>query len=177
MCPLDTLSDRLTETNTRLMIYHQACVHEDKSMTELKKFEYWPYTAIPPVLPVVKECLEKIRQNFITMNSIAHRKGEPDSAWEEYQTVAQEYLSKLHTYNIHVFDTPYRGIALFPIKVQKLIGGKLKTIDGWLVYKDSQDAATTYVSRKQLEKNRDLYACERPIPHDWANNTTGIYVV
>lgn len=141
-------------------------------VSKLKKGrQNWTYEAASKTLPYVRLILGNLRERFVTIWHL-YRVAGYDVANPDYREQARILggeakadLQELGRLGIVAFDSPLRGIALFPFLLQDSHGGTSQK--AFFVYMDSRDRIDTYIQDDALCTHCDLPGYERPVPEAW----------
>ncbi len=130
----------------------------------------WTYTAASRTLPFVRVLLRDLREGFILVwhlfriagNNVNH----PDYR-DQIRCLndeGREALAELDRLGVIAYQSPLRGIALFPFVVHE---GKGRRRKAFYIYKDSRDSIDSYVLEDDLCEHNDLFRYERDVPEAW----------
>lgn len=145
-------------------------------MTESKKTQRaWNYTAASRTLPYVRLVLRDLREHYIRVwhlyrlagNTVDH----PDygDLIRFHSGEGRTALAELKSLGIVPYQSPLRGIALFPFIIRE---GKGVRREMYFVYKDSRDSIDTFIFEDDLGEHNDLYGFERAVPDEWKEPET-----
>lgn len=135
-----------------------------------ERMPIWTYTEASGTVPYIRLMLRDLREGFVAIWHLYKAAGydlnEPDfrdrirGLGDEARTIFRE-LDRL---GVIPYQSPLRGIALFPFVVQE---NKGRSREAYYVYKDIRDEIDSYIFADDLCERNDLYADERPVPTDW----------
>lgn len=135
-----------------------------------KRVTIWTYTAACRTLPYVRLVLRDLREGFVSIWHLYRLAGgdvnHPDDrdGIRRLGDEARTSLDELDRQGIIPYQSPLRGIALFPFIVHE---GRGRSREAYFVYKDTRDEIDTYIFADDLCGRNDLYADERPVPDEW----------
>lgn len=144
-------------------------------MPELnKRLRSWTYAEARRTTPFVRLLLGSLRENFIAawhffrLNGY-DAKGRPYRREVEYhQREGRTALGELQALGVLPYQSPARGIALFPFEVgAEQDGGSTGRRAAYLVYKDSRDRIDSYILADILCTYGDLHGHEKAVPEWW----------
>jgi hypothetical protein len=137
-----------------------------------KRVTIWTYAAACRTLPYVRLVLRDLREGFVAIWHLYKAAGGDVQHPDFRQRIrrlgdeARLIFRELDRLGVIPYQSPSRGIALFPFLVHK---GKGSSREAYYVYKDSRDEIGTYIFADDLCERNDLYADERPVPENWKN--------
>src|SRR5205814_397818 len=79
----------------------------------------------------------------------------------------RKLLTELNQIGVLVYDSPLRGIALFPFFVHHDDGHSSTQREAFFVFKDSRESIDTFIFNDEFCRHADLYGWEREIPDHW----------
>jgi hypothetical protein len=136
----------------------------------------WTYATASRALPYVRLILGKLREQFITIWHLYRVAGydmnNPDYG-EQMRFLRDEggeALAELDRLGVIAYQSPLRGIALFPFAIAGP-GGFRKA---YFVYKDSRDQIDSYIFHDVLCEHNDLLGWERSVPDAWKTNVPAL---
>lgn len=139
-------------------------------MTRRKQPRVWTYAEASRTLPYIRSLLRDLRENFVLVWHIYHLAG-GDVEHPDYRErirrlgdEARTTLAELDRLGVIPYQSPLRGIALFPFVVHE---GKGRRREAYFIYKDTRDEIDTYIIADDLCEQNDLYGDERPLPSGW----------
>jgi hypothetical protein len=130
----------------------------------------WTYAEASRTLPYVRLVLRDLRECYITIWHLYKAAGYDlnDPAYRErfrfLGEAGKAAMQELDFLGVIPYQSPLRGIALYPFVVQDDQGG---TEEAFFVFKDTRDGIDTYILQDDLGENGDLYGDERPVPAGW----------
>jgi hypothetical protein len=130
----------------------------------------WTYAEASRTLPYVWLVLRDLREEFIQIWHLYRLAGydlKHPAYRERFRHLGEAgraALEELDRLGVIPYQSPLRGIALYPCVVQDDRGG---TQEAYFVYKDTRDGIDSYILQDDLGENGDLYGDERVIPDDW----------
>lgn len=143
-------------------------------MRARRRTPLWTYAAASRALPYVRLILGKLREEFITIWHLYRVAGydatNPDYR-DQLRFLGEEgrvALAELDRLGVIAYQSPLRGIALFPFAV----AGPGGVQEAYFVYKDSRDQIDSYIFRDVLCEHDDLLGWEKPVPDAWKTNMT-----
>jgi hypothetical protein len=130
----------------------------------------WTHSAASRTLPYVRLVLRDLREGFIEIWHL-YRLAGGDVNHPEFRDrirrlgqEARAILDEFDRLGVIPYQSPLRGIALYPCVVQDDRGG---TQEAFFVYKDTRGEIDSYILQDDLGENGDLYADEKPVPEAW----------
>lgn len=139
-------------------------------MKRKKQPRVWTYAAASRTLPYIRSLLRDLRENFILVWHVYWLAGgdvdHPDYRdWLRHLgDEARTVLGEFDRLGVIPYQSPLRGIALFPFVVQE---GRGHRRDAYFIFKDTRDDIDTYIIADDLYDRNDLYGNERPVPAGW----------
>lgn len=135
-----------------------------------KQPRVWAYAEASGALPYLRLVLRDLREGFIAIWHL-YRLAGGDVTHPDYRDrirllgdEARTILAELDRLGVIPYQSPLRGIALYPFIVHE---GKGSRREAYFVFKDSRDEIDTYILSDDLCERNDLYADERPVPAGW----------
>ena len=134
-----------------------------------RRVRTWTYSEASRSVPYVRVILGSLRESYIAAwHEFRLSRQEPDCLGhrEERRRHCEEGvvdLEELARLGVFAYDTPLRGIALFPVVIHE--GGSPR--DAYFVYKDSRNEIESFVFNDDLCEHYDLLGWERPVPAAW----------
>jgi hypothetical protein len=134
-----------------------------------KMVRVWSHAEASRTLPYVRLLLGSLREGFITIWHLfrltGYQANNPDHReqmrWLREEAVAD--LEELQRLGILAYDSPSRGIALFPFIVDECETPR----EAFLVYKDSRDNIDSFIFNDEFCEHNDLFGFERAVPDGW----------
>jgi hypothetical protein len=135
-----------------------------------KRVTIWTYAAACRTLPYVRLLLRDLRGGFIAIWHL-YRLAGGDVNHSEYQDrirrlgdEARTIFKELDRLGVIAYQSPLRGIALFPFIVRV---GEGSSREAYFVFKDTRDEIDSYIYADDLCERNDLNADEKPVPEEW----------
>ena len=136
-----------------------------------KRVPNWTCAAASRTLPYIRLVLRDLRECYIAIWHLFRMAGydlnNPDYR-ERFRLLGeagQAALKKLDHLGVIPYQSPLRGIALFPFSIQDDQGGTPQ--EAYFVFKDTRDSIDSYILQDDLGENGDLYGDEKPVPVQW----------
>jgi hypothetical protein len=135
-----------------------------------KGTQVWTHAEASRTIQYVRLLLRNLRENFVLMWHV-YRLVKSDAANQTHRQMLQTCREEAHAafdelnrLSVIAYESPLRGIALFPF----LVPHDCDTLRrAYFVYKDSRDTIDSFVFEDDLCESRNLYACEQQVPNDW----------
>jgi hypothetical protein len=130
----------------------------------------WTYAVASKSVPYIRMVLNDLREGFIAIWHLYKAAGYDlnHPAYRERFRLLGEAgkaaLEELDRLGVIPYQSPLRGIALYPFAFQDDQGG---TQEAFFIYKDTRDGIDSYILQDDLGENGDLYGDEEPIPDAW----------
>lgn len=130
----------------------------------------WTYAEASRTLPYVRLILRDLRECYVTIwhlyKAAGYNLNEPDYR-EQFRLLGEggkAALEELDHLGVIPYQSPLRGIALYPFVVQDDQGG---TEEAFFVFKDTRDGIDSYILQDDLGEYGDLYGDEKLVPASW----------
>jgi hypothetical protein len=135
-----------------------------------KSVRIWTFAEASGVLPYLRLLLRDVREGFIAIWHL-YRLGGGDVNHPDFRDrirrlggEARAVLDEFDRLGVILYQSPLRGIALFPIFVHQSKGVRR---EAYFVYKDTREEIDTYIFADDLCDRNDLYTNEKPVPQEW----------
>jgi hypothetical protein len=135
-----------------------------------RRVTIWTFAAACQTLPYIRLVLRDLREGFIAIWHLYRLAGgdvnHPDfrERTRRLGDEARSILGELDRLGVIPYQSPLRGIALFPFLVHE---GKDRRREAYYVYKDTRGEIDSYIFADDLCGRNDLYADEKPVPAGW----------
>jgi hypothetical protein len=135
-----------------------------------KSVPNWTYAAASRTLPYVSYVLQHLREGFIEIWHLYRIGGNNVNNPKFRDRIrhladdGREAIAELDRLGVIAYQSPLRGIALFPFLVHE---GKGRRRKAYYVFKDTRDSIDSFIFADDLCARNDLYVDERPIPAGW----------
>jgi hypothetical protein len=130
----------------------------------------WTYATVSRTIPYLRLLFRDLRGGFIAIWHL-YRLAGSNVNHPEYQDrirrlsdEARTIFKELDRLGVIPYQSPLRGIALFPFVVRVSEGSNR---EAYFIFKDSRDEIDTYILADDLCERNDLYTDERPVPQEW----------
>jgi hypothetical protein len=131
----------------------------------------WTFTGASRTLPYIRVLLRHLREGFITIWHLFKVAGydAANPAYREQMRFLRDEglaaLEELDHLGVIAYQSPLRGIALFPFLVRYGKGGVSR--EAYFVFKDTRDGIDSFIFADELCEHNDLYGCEMLVPEAW----------
>ena len=136
-----------------------------------KRVPNWSYAAASRTLPYIRLVLRDLREGFVAIWHLYKLAGcdvNHPAYGEQIRLLGDEARAILEEFDrlgVIPYQSPLRGIALFPFLVQDDQGGTPR--EAYFVFRDSRFEADAYILADALCEHNDLHGYERPLPAAW----------
>lgn len=133
----------------------------------------WTLAKARESVKLVRATLQDLRITYIsTWHLYRLNKYQPEGGkyGDEIKKVGDEgrrLLSEFDRIGVIAYQSPLRGIALFPFIAYFRDGNGTTPREAYYVYKDTRESISSYIFADNLCAFNDLYGWERPIPAKW----------
>jgi hypothetical protein len=135
-----------------------------------RRVTIWSHAGASRTISYIRLVLRDLRENFVAIWHV-YRLAGGDVNHPEFRDrirrlgqEARAVLGEFDRLGVIPYQSPLRGIALYPFLVHEGRGG---THEAFFVFKDTRDEIDSYILQDDLGENGDLYADEKPIPAGW----------
>lgn len=140
-------------------------------MKKKKQSPVWSYAAASRTLPYIRLVLRDLREGFVSIWHL-YKLARCDVNHPDYREQirllgdeARTILAEFDRLGVIPYESPRRGIALFPFLLQDDQGGTPR--EAYFVFRDTRSEIDTYILADDLFEHNDLDGYERPLPEAW----------
>lgn len=136
-----------------------------------KRVPNWSYAAASQTLAYIRLVLRDLREGFVSIWHLYKLAGcdvNHPAYGEQIRLLgdeAQAILEEFDRLGVIPYESPRRGIALFPFLLQDDQGGTPR--EAYFVFRDSRDEIDAYILADDLCTHNDLDGYERPVSVVW----------
>lgn len=141
---------------------------------KVRSVKNWTLAGAVSCVPLVTRILRELREvycanwHLFRLNKYQLVGGPYDAELADLNRNGANLLKELESLNVLAYQSPQRGIALFPFLVSYLEHNRgTTTRPAYFVYKDSRDKIGSFIFNDELCVYSDLYGWERPVPEAW----------
>lgn len=133
----------------------------------------WTYGEAQRSIVYVRRLLIDLRQHYILCwHFFRLSRSGPDGLGCDFEMRLHRQegaaaVDELKRLGVVAYESPVRGIALFPFHVRGGDGRTSRRREAYYVYKDSRDGIDSFVFDDDLSSENDLFGCEKPVPEAW----------
>jgi hypothetical protein len=133
----------------------------------------WTFEQANNTIPYVRFTLDAIRLAYINTwhlfkkNRYDRNRGEYHEEIERARATGVELLAELDRLGVLLYQSPLRGIALFPTFIHFNDGSGTTPREACFVYKNSRPTIDSFVFNDELCTYHDLYGWEKPVRESW----------
>jgi len=147
---------------------------KEKRRNDNPKSRLWTFHQANEAVPLVRSTLRELRESYVRIWHVYRNNGNrPVGGLYDDELAAlgqrmRELFKECRRIGFLPYDSPHRGIALFPFFVcYEDARGRSTPREAYFVYKDSRESVETYIFNDELCIYNDLFGWERPVPGKW----------
>jgi hypothetical protein len=133
----------------------------------------WDYVAAQKAVPYVRRLLAGLREHYVAtwhFQRLATRDPDEPShrrAVLRHRREGCDILEELKRLGVMPYQSPLRGIALFPFAVSDQRAGQVAERQALWVYRDSREQIDHYILYDDLSTCCELEGYEKLVPEEW----------